>query len=38
MIGLAAVVLGIMMLLGVPLKGIGFFVLIFGVIGMSLQR
>ncbi|MGY3359787.1 hypothetical protein ACVWZK_006450 [Bradyrhizobium sp. GM0.4] len=38
MIGLAAVVIGILMLLGVPSQGVGFFVLIFGVICMSLQK
>ena len=38
MIAFAAVFLAILMLIGVPLKGIGFFVLILGVIGLAVQR
>lgn len=38
MIALAAVFLAILMLIGVPLKGIGIFVLILGVIGLALQK
>jgi hypothetical protein len=37
MIGLFAVALGIMLLLGVPLPGIGIFVLICGVLALTLR-
>lgn len=38
MIALFAVVLGIMLVLGVPLKGIGIFVLICGVLALALAK